>query len=1087
MQQQADVTAVKLEEVNAAIRAIEDKAHERHQSQAAELGRSFAEFGASFKTHLSTEQLKQAKHVESSMQKLATLVETQHGAFRTHMAEQISEVRGEMKNTISKDVPNFVGAMIAETVKGGHGMRTPDGGGKSVEFPDTARSGTSSFPQSPSGKSALVGYVVFDATRGETETGNQSQLTIPMPVLRHVVATVVAQGTPDTFKTAVLDSIETIPSEEPLTSLLAGNLVRQNLQNLAGASRIREDQVTLRVVENPAGWTTSEGLTPQFLVFVLRDFTSLIDVELKQVLAAEAERDAKYPADAAILHTMLVRSERWAGDGHNVRTQLLQLIAPLLAGVGGEKSKESYRTHTGVSSSSAGSKIPKLSDSPAQQLLSLLKEWKEENSSIQSYHYDVVKQCVEGLGTVMPYLARLPNGLDVFQAAVVSRMVNSAYGGHMSARLLDIASREDLAMMLRRLQLILKSKAPNLPNDNPTDEELAEFADICKTILNNIRAACFGRYPIEQGRYEAQQLCNRRPDGHLFPTELHWLVTSVRGCLKLLDLVGKSLLPTIVGSDLSNFLGNLHEGCTTGEMKRRILSLADDFIAGTHEALNVKAASLGKALVSLHMYVAGLRSKAYGSMQHSSLDEGSILALAEPTGEFNAGVRVEKTFFHTSWDLKIINCVDIRAFLLVVERNIIQPSPGAAGIGLLAPMSSTTLYVGGQCHDPLQVCSSDSTSSQLLAVETEAQPSEAEELRSVIAKGLSDAAERHGQYHMEQLQTIGTLHQKVQEETRLAVAAAAATQLQAMEDRLNEFKRVQAEASSKYVDGQRSELAAQAELYHTQLDNVAAHTELGKLRHAGGGALRPMGAPGARHQTPAWAAAERREACASAQCSHSGHQSVLAVHSAAPPQPRFQATAPGARAPMKADARGSKGMRLPGVRPRAVRKDEEGKIIMRYTDKPPTQWDDLPRHIQSPYLVSQGFDQSNWIERSKQPCGICGAHGETDHSWNHCLYLWACTEKGRLFFGEAKASERAQALLEHGVRSVRDMRQQFTNFIAESVGTKAAESYEASVHAVQQAAELNDDDSADEFFGQVYDATLFVQRLDELCAQVSSD
>ena len=145
------------------------------------------------------------------MLKLETLVETQHAAFRTHMAEQISEVRGEMKNTISKDVPNFVGAMIAETVKGGHGMRTPDGGGKSVEFPDTARSGTSSFPRSPSGKSALVGYVVFDATRGETETGNQPQLTIPMPVLRHVVATVVAQGTPDTFKTAVLDSIETIP------------------------------------------------------------------------------------------------------------------------------------------------------------------------------------------------------------------------------------------------------------------------------------------------------------------------------------------------------------------------------------------------------------------------------------------------------------------------------------------------------------------------------------------------------------------------------------------------------------------------------------------------------------------------------------------------------------------------------------------------------------------------------------------------------------------------------------------------------------------------------------------------------------
>ena len=61
MRQQADATAVKLEQVDAAIRSIEDKAQERHQSQVAELSRTFTEFGESFKTHLSTEQLKQAK------------------------------------------------------------------------------------------------------------------------------------------------------------------------------------------------------------------------------------------------------------------------------------------------------------------------------------------------------------------------------------------------------------------------------------------------------------------------------------------------------------------------------------------------------------------------------------------------------------------------------------------------------------------------------------------------------------------------------------------------------------------------------------------------------------------------------------------------------------------------------------------------------------------------------------------------------------------------------------------------------------------------------------------------------------------
>ena len=105
-------------------------------------------------------------------------------------------------------------------------------------------------------------------------------------------------------------------------------------------------------------------------------------------------------------------------------------------------------------------------------------------------------------------------------------------------------------------------------------------------------------------------------------------------------------------------------------------------------------------------------------------------------------------------------------------------------------------------------------------------------------------------------------------------------------------------------------------------------------------------------------------------------------------------------------------------------------------------------------------------------------HGETDHSWSHCLYLWAYTDKVRAFFGEAKASERAQALLEHGVRSVRDMRQQFTHFIAHERGADAAEVYETSVSAVQQTTGLNDDDTADEFFGQVYDTTMFVQRSD---------
>ena len=125
------------------------------------------------------------------------------------------------------------------------------------------------------------------------------------------------------------------------------------------------------------------------------------------------------------------------------------------------------------------------------------------------------------------------------------------------------------------------------------------------------------------------------------------------------------------------------------------------------------------------------------------------------------------------------------------------------------------------------------------------------------------------------------------------------------------FKQAQAEASSKFVDAQRHELAAQANLYNTQLDNVAKHTELGKARHAGGGALQPMGAPAVRFQAPAWTAAERAESCASQQCAHSDHQRVLAIQQGASPQPRFQATTTGARAPAGSEAKGNNKMRLP--------------------------------------------------------------------------------------------------------------------------------------------------------------------------------
>ena len=166
----------------------------------------------------------------------------------------------------------------------------------------------------PTDDSSLVGYVVLDATRVREMEGTP-QLTIPIPLLSHIVQTVVQPGTSEDFRQAVLDSVAILSSDEPLTSLHAGNLVRRRLPDLVGDAKIREDNITLRVVETPDGWITSTGPKPQFFVFVLRDFTGALDAELASAIGVEAQRDSKFTTDACTLQTMLLRSERWAGTG----------------------------------------------------------------------------------------------------------------------------------------------------------------------------------------------------------------------------------------------------------------------------------------------------------------------------------------------------------------------------------------------------------------------------------------------------------------------------------------------------------------------------------------------------------------------------------------------------------------------------------------------------------------------------------------------------------------------------------------------------------------------------------------------------
>ena len=150
-------------------------------------------------------------------------------------------------------------------------------------------------------------------------------------------------------------------------------------------------------------------------------------------------------------------------------------------------------------------------------------------------------------------------------------------------------------------------------------------------------------------------------------------------------------------------------------------------------------------------------------------------------------------------------------------------------------------------------------------------------------------------------------------------------------------------------------------------------------------------------------------------------------------------------------------------------------------NKPHTPWKALPSHIQAPFLASHGFTDENWMVKGKEPCGICGPTQEADHDWLHCLFIWATTEEGRKFLGEAKAADKAQALLTTGVKSVREMRESVVAMVQEEQGPEQAQLAHDNMIAVVSIVDLDEDDTADAFFEVSDNVSNFVDRCEACC------
>ena len=208
--------SAEVKHVSDAIASMEVRSEERDKSQRIALNNSLQNFGEEFKSHLTEQQAKNAETMDLAISQCTARIDEQQTLMKTYAEELVVELRRNIQHVMQNDVPSLVGAVLTENARVGAGSDRIRNGGGEVELADK----TYCDPNwsRPPGERASVGYSILDATRGETE--GQSQLTLP---------------------------------REPLTSLLAGNLVRTKLQDLAGFSQFREDNVALRVVGTPEG------------------------------------------------------------------------------------------------------------------------------------------------------------------------------------------------------------------------------------------------------------------------------------------------------------------------------------------------------------------------------------------------------------------------------------------------------------------------------------------------------------------------------------------------------------------------------------------------------------------------------------------------------------------------------------------------------------------------------------------------------------------------------------------------------------------------------------------------------------------
>ena len=322
-------------------------------------------------------------------------------------------------------------------------------------------------------------------------------------------------------------------------------------------------------------------------------------------------------------------------------------------------------------------------------------------------------------------------------------------------------------------------------------------------------------------------------------------------------------------------------------------------------------------------------------------------------------------------DLRIINFLDLAHFLQQTEDSIVLTSPQAPAL-VLTGTGDINATLAMSAEQQLDSCAYLDIIQELDY--------------SPLVPALAHSA------GTSRIATIGDDVAAQQKAAQEAHAADIATHIQ----RIDDLERHIAEHTARILDSERRELAVQLRTHKAELASLAEHTQLGR-------ASAPTAAP------------------------------VLAMPDASKPHLRFPSSSTawnegggarprneggGERPPRRRDGSDGRARHLtrpaiPGIIPRNVPLEEDGRPAMKYQDKPKMAYGAFPPYIKEPVLAEFGITEHNYPEKSVQPCVLCDRDGYADHWLAHCQYLLCTTEAGKKIYSQLRLLEKAAVFDAH--------------------------------------------------------------------------